>query len=191
MQYEVTSYNTKKMLADSLKRIMRKKKFSKVTISEIVEDCGVNRKTFYYHFTDVYDLLKWIFENEAVDVLKHYNLTRDYEETILFVMDYVEKNDYVINCAYDSLGRDEMKRFLYADFIEVVSRIIHTAEEGCSVYLDADYRTFLCEFYTEALAGILIDWIKHRAERNRQQVVQYLSETLKKSLQGILIPGEA
>ncbi|MGN0513787.1 MAG: TetR/AcrR family transcriptional regulator C-terminal domain-containing protein [Lachnospiraceae bacterium] len=186
MKYETTSLNTKKTLAESLKKIMRQKSFSKITVSEIIADCGLNRKTFYYHFTDIYDLLKWIFENEAIEVIQHFNLAVDYEDAILFVMDYVEKNDYIINCAYDSIGRDEMKRFFYSDFIELVSTIINTAETEFETHLDAGYKIFLCNFYTEALAGMLIDWIKNRETRNRALVIEYISKTLKESLTGIM-----
>ncbi|MGN1367950.1 MAG: TetR family transcriptional regulator, partial [Aristaeellaceae bacterium] len=50
MKHEITSLNTKRTLAESLKRLMQKKPLSKITVSEIIADCGVNRKTFYYHF---------------------------------------------------------------------------------------------------------------------------------------------
>ena len=53
MRHEVTTYNTRKSLAESLKKAMRTKAFSKITVSEIIGDCGVNRKTFYYHFEDI------------------------------------------------------------------------------------------------------------------------------------------
>ena len=49
---------TKKALASSLKKILSKKEFNKITINDITEDCGVNRQTFYYHFKDIYDLYK-------------------------------------------------------------------------------------------------------------------------------------
>lgn len=186
MKHEITSLNTKRILAESLKNIMRKKNFSKITVSEIIADCGVNRKTFYYHFEDIYALLKWIFENEAIEVVKHFNLVVDYEEAILFVMDYIEENDYIINCAYDSIGRDEMKRFFYDDFIELTASIIDSAEKEVGKKLSSDYKSFLCNFYTEALAGILIDWIKNRKEQNRQQLIEYLVHTIKASLRGVL-----
>ena len=186
MKYEVASYNTKKTLAESLKKIMKKKSFSKITISEIISDCGVNRKTFYYHFEDIYALLKWIFENEAIEVVKHFNLAVDYEEAILFVMDYIENNDYLINCAYDSIGRDEMKRFLYADFIELISSVIDCAEKDANKQLSSEYKLFLCNFYVEAVAGILIDWIKHRERLDKNQVLEHVSYTFKYSLEGIL-----
>ena len=186
MEYKITSLNTKKTLAESLKKIMKKKNFSKITVSEIIADCGLNRKTFYYHFEDIYALLKWMLESEAVEVVKQFNLIVDYEEAIAFVMDYVEDNDYIINCAYDSIGRDEMKRFFLADFNDLVYSIIDSAEKDLGKTLNGEYKEFLCSFYTEALAGTLINWIKNRRERNRQQVIDYLVTTMKESLIGIL-----
>ncbi len=186
MKNNITSLNTKKMLAESLKKSMRKKPFSKITVSEIIADCGVNRKTFYYHFDDKYDLLKWIFENEAIEVVKHFNLIVDYEEAIHFIMDYIEENDYIINCAYDSIGQIEMKRFFVADFNELVFSIIDSAEKEVGNTLDDEYKRFLCSFYTEALAGMLVDWINNRDARNRKQVTKHLVKTMKDSLLGIL-----
>ena len=186
MKYEVTSYNTKKMLAESLKKIMRKKVFSKITISEIIQDCGVNRKTFYYHFEDIYALLKWIFEDEAIEVVKHFDLAVEYEEAILFIMDYVEQNDYLINCAYDSIGRDELKRFFYIDFSEMVFCIMHIVESVTGKVLDGEYKNFLCDFYTEALVGILVEWIKKHEADKRMQVIEYISVTIKSSLIAIV-----
>lgn len=186
MKYEITSLNTKKTLAESLKKIMKKKSFSKITVSEIIEDCGVNRKTFYYHFEDIYALLKWVLASESVEVLKHMDLIEDYEEALIFVMDYVEKNEYIIQCAYDSIGRDEMSRLFYADFIQLIFLLVDTVEKEMGKQLDPDYKAFLCKFYTEALAGVLIDWIKHRETRNRKQVIEYVTKTLQDSLRGIM-----
>ena len=54
MKHEITSLNTKKTLSASLKKFMERKPLSKISVSEIIADCGVNRKTFYYHFDDIY-----------------------------------------------------------------------------------------------------------------------------------------
>lgn len=97
MKHEITSLNTKKTLAASLKKAMEKKSLSKITVSEIITDCGVNRKTFYYHFQDIYALLKWMLEEEAIEVVKQFDLLVDYREAILFVLDYVKKTS--ICCA--------------------------------------------------------------------------------------------
>lgn len=63
-------------------------------------------------------------------------------------MDYIDKNDYMISCAYDSIGRDEMKRFFVTDFNELVMPIIESAEQETGKFLNSDYKEFLCSFYT-------------------------------------------
>ena len=166
MKHEVTTMNTKKTLAASLKKFMEKKPLSKVTVSEIVTDCGLNRKTFYYHFEDVYALLKWTLEEEAIEVVKKFDLMVDYEEAILFVMDYVDSNKHMINCAYDAIGSEEMKRFFFSDFIGVVRSIVDGAESNMQLHVGGDFKQFLCEFYTQALAGMLIEWFRDRNVRD-------------------------
>ena len=52
---------TKRALAASLIKLLSQKPLDKVTVKDIIEDCGVNRQTFYYHFKDIYDLVDWIF----------------------------------------------------------------------------------------------------------------------------------
>lgn len=74
MTHEEATRRTKQMLAASLKKQMEKKPLKKITVSEIIADCNVNRKTFYYHFEDIYALLKWMLEQEAVEVVKQFDL---------------------------------------------------------------------------------------------------------------------
>ena len=103
---------------------MEKKPLSKVTVSELIKDCNINRNTFYYHFSDIYDLLKWMFEQDAIEVIKKIDLLVDAEEAFRFVADYVDDNRHIINCAYDSMGHEETKRFFYSDFIGVMQSVI-------------------------------------------------------------------
>ena len=59
---------TKKALAMALKDLMRETPFEKITITDICEKCDMNRKSFYYHFKDKYDLVVWIFDTEFMAV---------------------------------------------------------------------------------------------------------------------------
>lgn len=191
MKHSVTSRNTKKIMAASLKKALQSKPLSKITVSEIIADCGVNRKTFYYHFEDIYALLKWMLEEDAIDVVKHFDLLVDYEKAINFVMDYVEENDHIINCVYDSIGRDELKRFFSTDLRDIIVSIIEAAENKTGKKLHAEYKEFLTEFYMDALAGMLLDWIRDREKKGRQAVVKYTIKTIQDSLTGILADKES
>ena len=55
---------TKKALANSLKELLIENPFEKISVGEICERCFMNRKSFYYHFKDKYDLMNWIFDTE-------------------------------------------------------------------------------------------------------------------------------
>lgn len=186
MKYETTTLHTKKALSASLKKFMEKKALSKITVSEIVSDCNVNRKTFYYHFEDIRSLLKWTLEQEAVEVVKSFDLILDYEDAIIFTLDYVEKNKHILNCAYDSIGRDELKRFFYNDFSGIVMTLIKRVEELTGYEADDDFRNFLSEFFTEALASELINYFHGNQKCDKQKLVDHLSLTLQASLPAIL-----
>lgn len=186
MKHEEISLKTKRELAAALKDAMKKKPFGKITVSELISACGMNRKTFYYHFEDIYALLKWVLEEESIEVVRHYDLLVDYEEAISFVMNYVEENEHILNCVYDSISRDELKRFFRADFIEISRNLIEQTESASGIRLDDGYREFLSGFYTDAVTGVLIEWLRDRSSRDRESVARYLSSTVRDSLSGIL-----
>ena len=124
MKHSATTLNTKKAMAASLKKLMEQKPLSKITISDIVKDCGINRKTFYYHFPDIYSLLKWMLEQEAGKVIEQFDMMIDYEDAIIFVMKYVHNNKHILNCAYDTMGREGMMQFFYSDFIGIIRTVL-------------------------------------------------------------------
>ena len=161
---------TKTALAASLKRFMDKKPLGKITVSEIIADCNVNRKTFYYHFEDIYALLKWMLEQETVEVVKSFDLLLDFEDAIRFAIRYVRDNVHILNCAYDGMGRDAMKRFFFDDFFSVTESIIIDAEERYQIKITADFRRFLANFFTEAIAGMMVRAF-HENEMPQEDVV--------------------
>ena len=60
---------TKRALGASLKKLLAEKPLDKITVGDITQDCEVNRQTFYYHFKDVYDLIEWVYLDEATHAL--------------------------------------------------------------------------------------------------------------------------
>ena len=83
---------TKIAMAQSLKRMLLIKDLDKITISDITNDCGINRQTFYYHFKDIYDLLEWIFANEVVKKIEKETTIKNWQENFKYVLDYMLEN---------------------------------------------------------------------------------------------------
>ena len=57
---------TKRALAGALRELMMDVPFDKIRVAHICERCDMNRKSFYYHFKDKYDLLNWIFDTDFI-----------------------------------------------------------------------------------------------------------------------------
>lgn len=61
---------TKRKIADCVKKLMRHKEISRITIQDIMDETHMSRQSFYYHFKDIYDVLEWIglndFKNQLV-----------------------------------------------------------------------------------------------------------------------------
>ena len=83
---------TKRAMAQSLKKILVVKELDKITITDITNDCGINRQTFYYHFKDIYDLLEWIFANEVVEKIEKETTIETWQDNFKYVLDYMLKN---------------------------------------------------------------------------------------------------
>ena len=175
MKHNATTFYTRKILAESLKKLIRRKSFSNITVREITEDCGLNRNTFYYHFEDINDLLKWTLEQEAIDVVKHFDLMSDYEE-----------NEKLLNNICNSLGQGELKRFFFNDLYGITSSVIDKTIQQMELSIPSDYRDFLSRFYTEAFAGLLMDGITNPTLRNNDKNILYISLVIRSSLPPLL-----
>ena len=77
------SDQTKYALAAALKELMAQKPINRITIHDLAERCGIRQQTFYYHFEDVYDLLRWMFQEEAVALLKQHEGMLLWQEGLL------------------------------------------------------------------------------------------------------------
>ncbi|MDL2318647.1 TetR/AcrR family transcriptional regulator [Eubacteriales bacterium OttesenSCG-928-A19] len=57
-------------------------------MSELISDCGVNRKTFYYHFENIYALLTWMLEQESIEIIWQFDWMVHYTDAVQFTIDY-------------------------------------------------------------------------------------------------------
>ena len=134
---------TKKALASSLKKILSKKEFNKITINDITEDCGVNRQTFYYHFKDIYDLLEWIYTNEVIGKIKNLetdNPTENWQQEFLYVFEYIIENKKFIadfyKYAFVGLVQEWIENGMEENPEEIINKLSKIVEGNFEKALD-------------------------------------------------------
>lgn len=187
MKHTEQSLQTKQELSAALKRLMESKPINRITIRELVESCGVNRKTFYYHFEDIYALLKWTLEQEALLLFDKYDLVHDNSKALEFVLDYVGENLAMLQNIVRSIGRSELGRFFFKDIYQPVYKLVCEVEQLRGLNVEKGYKAFLSKFLTEAVAGILLDCIERDVLDDRQRLARYITGTLSAAIPNALI----
>lgn len=176
------SDETKRALAASLKELMKIRSLEKISIRELTENAGVNRQTFYYHFEDIYDLLKWTFQQETIQLLAVHESTQVWQEGLLQLFYYLDKNRDICLCALRSLGRGHMKRFFYSDIHNIFGRVVNEFGEGLNA--SQDYMSFLTHFYTLSLGSLVESWLLGEMEQTPEEIIEMINQFLQDQLIG-------
>lgn len=50
-----------------IKKLIKEKSLHKITIQDIVEESGLTRQSFYYHFHDICEIIEWICKNTLLE----------------------------------------------------------------------------------------------------------------------------
>lgn len=171
------SQMTKRALAASLKKQMQNASFDKITVKDVVEECGVNRQTFYYHFQDIYDLLGWIYQTEAIGAISDYRTYETWQQGFLKIFQYVRENRSFCLNTYHSLARDHLEDFLHSLVFDllmgVIDEVIDRTPGGERVSI-AD-RNFIADFYAFAFIGLLLNWLRTGLKEEPESIVRDLS----------------
>jgi len=148
---------TKEALGNALRQVMTVKPIDKVTVKDIVEICGVNRQTFYYHFDDVYDLLEWNFEQDANRVLPRVVVYEHWREDVLVFFEYLYENRVIALNVYNSNSRLYMLRY-YKDALQSCIRSFAEIVSTDMTVDKADF-DFVVEFYAQGIVGLIAQWL--------------------------------
>jgi len=166
------SDETKRILAAGLKDLMKNKPLEKISIRELTDKANMNRQTFYYHFEDIYDLLQWTFQQEAIQYLEVHEMSSVWKEGLLQLFKYLDENREFCTCALRSLGREHLKRFFYSDIHRIFGRVIKEFGEGLNA--TEEYMAFLTHFYTLSLAGLVESWLTGEMDQTPEEIIEMI-----------------
>ena len=167
---------TKRALEASLKNLLLQKPLSKITISDITEDCGINRMTFYYHFKDIYDLVEWSCQEDASKALAGNKTYETWQQGFLQLFKAVQDNKPFIMNVYHSVSREQVENYLYKVTYDLLEGVVEEQAQGMSVR-DED-KAFIATVYKYAFVGLMLDWIKNDMKADPALLVDRLAAVI-------------
>ena len=143
---------TRKAIIEAFVKLLNERPLNKITIKDIVEECGINRNTFYYHFRDKYDLLNWIFDMDFFRIAGSVETSQPWTVMTTLCNYFYDNRDF-----YRRALRVTGQNSFLEHYREMLAPILRGVLEN--VLDDSEYMEFHIAFYQDALTGALERWL--------------------------------
>jgi len=167
---------------------MKSTPLNRISVRQIVDLSGVNRQTFYYHFQDIYQLVSYIYETEAVASIAGYKTYSTWADGFYRVFQYIENNrEFCLN-TLNSLSRFHLDNYLYTVTHDLLMGVIEEISAGMNV--KSKYKEFMANFYTLAFIGLVIQWMTSGMKEDPKIIIENLSELIEGNFMKALLRYE-
>ena len=175
---------TKRALVQSLKSLLQQKPLSKITISDITEDCGISRMTFYYHFKDIYDLVEWACAEDVARALQNKKTCDTWQQGFVQIFHAVRENKVFVMNVYRCVSREQVEKYLVPLTDQLIMGVI--AERSAGMTVREEDKQFIAQVYSYAFVGIMLDWIRDDMRADPEELVNKLALVIQGSISAAL-----
>lgn len=150
---------TKGAIEASFLRLLKVKPFEKITVRDIVEDCGLTRNTFYYYYQDIYDIVDDVLHrmiDEAIDSAENGD---NWEDLLDRGVATLRGNKKMVHNLFLTSKSSELTQYLAKSISRLISHYLDSVPE-----MSADDKALLTRFYTNAFKGMFREWIESGME---------------------------
>ena len=180
----------KAAICRSASELLTKKRTKKLTVKDIVEECGITRQTFYYHFQDITALLEHILNADVERVLSQHLDMDSWEDGFISAARFALENKRLVYHIYNSVSRERVERYLYSIAGEVmrlyVSRITEQVEHVAHKKVFPEDQKMVVDFYKFALVGMILDWLNTGMKKDPEGLIRRVGEIFHGNIEAAL-----
>lgn len=173
---------TKFWLAESLIDLMSTHSINKITVKDIVDNCGLTRQTFYRYFKDKYDLVNWYFEKIADKSFKKMDNGLTLEEGLIKKFQYIRKEQNFFRQAFLI---EDCNSLINYDFECIYHFYLNIIKRKTSGKITDDLN-FSLRLYCHGAIAMTIEWIKNDLNPCEEKMARYLIDSMPKQLLDII-----
>lgn len=171
---------TKQNIHFSLTNLLKKKPLTQIKITELCKQANINRGTFYFHYQEIGDVFKELFEEIMIDLRKSYNEPYRYKEYIdkekldpktVRIFHHVKKYEEFYKII---LSKEVSTEYYYMLFDEIRSILI---EDKHTAYLEE--KDYLFSYMSNSIIGLIIEWYRRDFQESADKMNIHLVNILK------------
>ena len=166
---------TEQAIKNALIELLHDKALNEITVKEIVEQCGINRNTFYYHYKDISALVEEIMVEQTDRILADHPTLNSFEDCLYAISDFIDENQVVVYHIYRSLSRVVCEKYLWKLCRRFVDNYWSASIESRN--LSPRDQELVKNFIVCAFFGLAMDWIAHgmTLDASRQDIHRLFS----------------
>lgn len=168
---------TRKAIKETFIALLEERPLSDITVKDIVETCGINRNSFYYHFQDLPALIEEIVKKEAEMIIEKYPSVTSIVQCFDALIEFASHRKKAIMHIYRSVNREVFERHLMTVSEYFVRSYINTALSQETIS-DED-RCTIVRYYKCVCFGLTIDWLNSGMDGEYAQSVRRIFELKK------------
>lgn len=167
---------TKDLIRSEFIKLLNKKSLHNVTVTELAKQCKIERKTFYYHYENLTELIKEIFDEELDQVIEEYNETLSWEEGFILAAKFILDNKKAIKHMYESDYKIELEKYVFSISGEIMNKYVSRQAEMTRAQ-ETDVK-LIAYFYQCALSSALIQWVATDMKTDPKAVTRRMGELM-------------
>lgn len=177
----------KEVLVKSFQELALQKPISKITITNITDNCGLSQPTFYRYFKDKYDLIAWAYTSDTGKIMGRIGEQGyQWRDTLYDGARYFDKNrSLVLNALKHTSGRDAFMRQMERINIDLLCNEIRKTimtEKIPDDILD------MVKIYCYGTVRLMCEWITGSIPTSPERLAEIMERSLPEPLKVYLYP---
>ena len=165
---------TKIAIRETFLQLLEEKPFKEISVRDIVDLCGVNRNTFYYHYRDIPDLLETIVKEDTDALIAQYSQLESLEACLNALIGFVLSRRKSVLHIYRSVNRDISEQYLWRLCDYAASTYFNSVTEDRNVS-ETD-RNMLVTYIKCVTFGVVTGWLENGMKDNMYAFAKRIGE---------------
>lgn len=148
---------TKQAIKWTFMKMLSEKPLTEITVKALVETCGINRKTFYYHYRDIPDLMEEIVREKLDGLMERYDTFNNFEECMEVMSNYLTEQRHLMLNIYRSANRENLEKSV----MKLCDYVVRCYIDGLTrnYRLNPENKEHIITLYRGEIFGLLMDWM--------------------------------
>jgi AcrR family transcriptional regulator len=179
---------TRQAIMYSLLKLLQEKSIDKITVKDICELCEINRNTFYYYYSDIYQVLEELLKFETEKSLKEDQKYESFYEDFLKRYHLIIEYKKAVYNLYNSKNRDLILKYFQDITEDFVEKYVYKEVKGKKL-LPEDIK-FIIDFYSSSMIGNIFRWMRKGMQEKQEQLIYKLSVTYQVTIKALIAQFE-